>query len=46
VHGELFYSVTTNEPIQVRCDCAIGRLHTYQEWVDRFQRPAHASVAS
>jgi hypothetical protein len=42
VHVELFYSLTTNEPIRVRCDCPIGRAHSYAEWVDRFQRPAHA----
>jgi hypothetical protein len=23
----------------VWCDCEIGRLHTYDEWVDRFQCP-------
>lgn len=43
-HVELFYSLTTNEPIQVWCDCPIGSLHTYDEWVDRFQhyKPSEA----
>jgi hypothetical protein len=44
VHVELFYGLTTNEPIRVRCDCLIGRAHSYAEWVDRFQRPARAST--
>ena len=39
-HVEVFYGVTTGEPIQLWCECAIARLHTYEEWVDRFQRIA------
>lgn len=38
-HVELFYSQATGEPIQVWCDCAMGRLHTHQQWIDRFQAP-------
>lgn len=38
-HVELFFSLTTRESIRVWCDCAIGTLHTYDEWVNRFQRP-------
>lgn len=43
VHVELFYGLTMAEPIQIWCDCPIGRLHPYEEWVDRFQRPAEVA---
>jgi len=36
-HVEVFYSQATGEPIQVWCDCAIGRPHTHQQWIERFQ---------
>jgi len=36
-HVEVFYSQATGEPIQVWCDCAIGRPHTHQQWTERFQ---------
>lgn len=40
-HVEVFYSLTTGEPIQLWCDCPIGQTHTYEQWVDRFQRPEY-----
>lgn len=41
-HVEVFYAVATGEPIQLWCDCPIGRTHTYEDWVDRFHRSASA----
>lgn len=38
-HVEVFYGIVSGDPIQLWCDCPIGQSHTYEQWVDRFQRP-------
>jgi len=36
-HVEVFVSSITGEPIGVWCACAIGKLHTYAEWRERYE---------
>ena len=33
-HAETYRSRVTGELIRVRCTCAIGREHTFAEWMD------------
>ena len=33
-HSEIYVSRATGEPIRVRCGCAVGRDHTFSEWMD------------
>ncbi|RDV44977.1 hypothetical protein DOE76_09600 [Leifsonia sp. ku-ls] len=33
-HTEVYRSRRTGERITVRCDCPLGRDHTYGEWVE------------
>jgi hypothetical protein len=33
-HTEVYRSRRTGDSIRVRCDCPLGRDHTYGEWVE------------
>lgn len=35
-HVERATSVVTGLPIYIRCECPLGRDHTYAEWRERF----------
>ncbi|MGH1524318.1 hypothetical protein ACRAWC_09885 [Leifsonia sp. L25] len=35
-HIERATSVVTGQPILIRCECPLGRDHTYAEWQERF----------
>ncbi|MFE4468777.1 hypothetical protein ACFRFH_08150 [Leifsonia sp. NPDC056824] len=35
-HVERATSVVTGQPILIRCECPLGRDHTYAEWQERF----------
>ena len=35
-HVERATSVVTGQPILIRCECPLGRDHTYTEWQERF----------
>lgn len=41
-HVERATSVVTGHPILIRCECPLGRDHTYAEWRERFGDPAPA----
>lgn len=41
-HVECATSVKTGQPILIRCECPLGRDHTYAEWQERFGSGATA----
>ena len=42
-HVEHATSVVTGQPILIRCECPLGRDHTYPEWQERFGGTSTAS---
>jgi hypothetical protein len=38
-HVEFYVGTRDGERIEIVCDCIIGRMHSYDEWVEVYKMP-------